>query len=81
MHTFRYPESIDMELLQDVGEHLPADIAGHKSLAERVTQHGRLERLYSEGLGVSRFNNCVGRMARQITHRYPHMNVLEIGES
>lgn len=81
MCTFRYPQSIDMRLLHDVGEHLPGDIAGRTLLAEHVTWHTMLERLYTEGLGISRYNNYTGRMARQMAHRYPHMNVLEIGGS
>lgn len=81
MRTFRYPESIDMKLLRDVAEYLPAEIAGHQSLAEQVTQHGMLEQFYKLGFGVSHHNNDIGRLARQMTHRYPHMNILEIGES
>ena len=70
-----------MKLLHDVGEHLPGDITGRKLLAERATWHTTLERLYTEGLGISRYNNYTGRMARQMAHRYPHMNFLEIGGS
>lgn len=39
-----------------------------------------LSELYSNALGAQSYLNEVARIAGQISNRYPHINVLEIGE-
>ena len=39
-----------------------------------------LQRLYAEGTGVGEQTVFLGQMAKQLVHRYPQTNILEIGE-
>ena len=39
-----------------------------------------LSEVYSNALGAQSYLNEVARIAGQISNRYPHVNVLEIGE-
>ncbi|KAK3904055.1 hypothetical protein C8A05DRAFT_32193 [Staphylotrichum tortipilum] len=43
------------------------------------TVAGRLDRLYIKALGLSRHFDELARIASQISHRHPHMRVLEVG--
>ena len=40
-----------------------------------------LDDLYQTGLGFSQLRAYLSRMLQQITHRYPHAKVVEIGMS
>ncbi|KAF4630056.1 hypothetical protein G7Y89_g8079 [Cudoniella acicularis] len=75
----RYPDSFELELVRAVGENLPAAIRGEKSILEIMMHKNMLGRLYTEGTGVREQSIFLGRMAKQIAHRYPQTNILEIG--
>lgn len=62
------PYRTTLEFIRNCGEHLPAI---GSSLLPSVIQ---------ECQDILRFNQRVGRFAKQIAHRYPRMKVLEIGE-
>lgn len=44
-----------------------------------MTKDGMLDDVYEEGFGLDFVNEYIARMTAQIAHRYPRMNVLEIG--
>ena len=50
-------------------------------MLEHTLQDNMLDDLYQDGLGFAQCNTYLARMMQQITHRYPHAKVLEIGES
>lgn len=68
----------DIRLLQSVGRNLPHVVRTGAGILEYMTEDGLFE-FYDTGLGLDIANRHVARMAAQLTHRYPHMNILEIG--
>ncbi|KAL8840015.1 MAG: hypothetical protein Q9170_001499 [Blastenia crenularia] len=75
----KYPNSIDLQLMHAVGENLPAVIRGEMNMLEPMIQDNMLNRFYTNALGMDRYLRDLTRMARQISHRFPHMSVLEVG--
>jgi hybrid polyketide synthase/nonribosomal peptide synthetase ACE1 len=72
-------DHVDIQALRVVGENLPAIIRGDASLLGILTQEDLLSKLYAQSLGIDVYLEEVARIARQISHRYPHLNILEIG--
>ncbi|KAI9848698.1 MAG: putative Hybrid PKS-NRPS biosynthetic cluster [Sclerophora amabilis] len=75
----KYPDNIDLRLMHAVGENLPAVIRGQLTMLEPMIQDNMLNDFYVVAHGMPRYTEYLARMAGQIGHRYPHMNVLEIG--
>nr|RBR00834.1 hypothetical protein FVER53263_11086 [Fusarium verticillioides] len=75
----RFPGRIDLQLIQAVGENLPAVVRKQTTMLEHMVKDDMLNRIYKFGLGFERANVYLGRISKQIAHRYPRMNVLEIG--
>lgn len=44
-----------------------------------MTKDGMLDDVYEEGFGLDLVNKYIAHMTAQIAHRYPRMNILEIG--
>ena len=44
-----------------------------------MTKDGMLDNFYEDGLSLDTANRWLARMVCQLSHRYPHMNILEIG--
>ncbi|KAK5996292.1 PKS-NRPS hybrid synthetase cheA [Cladobotryum mycophilum] len=74
-----HPESIDLEIMYAVGENLPSVIRGEMNMLEPMVQDNKLNRFYVEALGMPRYVEELSRIAAQISNRYPHMSVLEVG--
>ena len=62
-----------------VGENLPAVIRGQLTMLESMVQDNMLNNFYVSAHGMPRYTEYLALMAGQIGHRYPHMNVMEIG--
>ncbi|KAI8952322.1 hypothetical protein F4801DRAFT_599995 [Xylaria longipes] len=75
----RYPANIDLRLMKAVGENLPAVVGGQLTMLEPMIQDNMLNDFYVVAHGMPRYTQYLASMASQIGHRYPHMNVLEIG--
>ncbi|KAJ5156353.1 hypothetical protein N7492_009156 [Penicillium capsulatum] len=75
----RHPESIDIKALKSIGEALPAAISGETNLLEVLIKDNLLSQFYTASLGIETYHQEVARMAGQISNKYPHINVLEIG--
>lgn len=72
-------ETIDFRLVNTMGSNL-ADIAkGLKSGIELGMEDNLLAQVYEEGLGWPACTEYLARTVKQIVHRYPHMNILEVG--
>lgn len=72
-------EDIDFKLLNTMGQNL-ADIAmGSKSGIELGMEDDLLAQVYEQGLGWPDCTNYLARTVKQIVHRYPHMDILEVG--
>ncbi|KAH9909070.1 lovastatin nonaketide synthase [Xylariomycetidae sp. FL2044] len=74
-----YSNRADVRLLHSVGENLPQVIREGSSILEHMTKDGMLDNVYEEGFGLDRVNDYIAEMVAQIAHRYPRMNILEIG--
>ncbi|WZH45859.1 hybrid pks-nrps protein [Fusarium acuminatum] len=75
----KFPGSIDLQLIQAVGENLPAVVRKQTTMLEHMVNNDMLNRFYKFGLGFGRANAYLGQISKQIAHRYPRMNILEIG--
>jgi hybrid polyketide synthase/nonribosomal peptide synthetase ACE1 len=75
----RFSSRVDIKLAKRVGEALPAVIRGEVSMLERIRSDGILDDFYQNGLGFPACNTYLARVAKQITHRFPKVNILEIG--
>ncbi|KAK4098329.1 hypothetical protein N658DRAFT_509667 [Parathielavia hyrcaniae] len=75
----RYPSSIDIKLGVSVGRALPAVIRGETSMLEHMRVDDMLDAFHAHSLGLSASNRWLGRMVKQLAHRYPRMNFIEIG--
>lgn len=64
-----------------MGENLSAIIRGDMNLVEILMHDNMLAEFYAKTFGIDAYLDAVAQAARQIGHRYPHVNVLEIGQS
>lgn len=71
--------SMDVKLLQAVGENIPAAVRGQTTILEHMLPDNMLDDFYKQGLGIQRCNAFLATMVKQITHRYPQASILEIG--
>ncbi|KAK2794337.1 Type I Iterative PKS [Onygenales sp. PD_12] len=77
--TDKYRDRVDALIIESTGQNLPATIRSQASILEHMTKDNMLDRLYGEAIGLNVANLWVASMAKQISHRYPQMKILEIG--
>ncbi|KAI9830142.1 MAG: hypothetical protein M1819_005819 [Sarea resinae] len=75
----KYSEQIDVQLISAVGRNLPAVVRGETSMLEHMIENDMLNRVYKYGLGFERANAILSAITKQVAHRYPDMDILEIG--
>lgn len=75
----KHPDQVDLQLISAVGKNLAAVVYGKTTMLEHMIENDVLDRFYKYGLGFQRANGALSCLARQISHRYPRMNVLEVG--
>ncbi|PIA98429.1 Polyketide synthase-nonribosomal peptide synthetase [Cercospora beticola] len=75
----KLPDRPELTLLQAVGEHFASVARGETTMLEHMIKDNMLERTYTEMVGVPYLTSSIGKVAHQIAHRYPRMNILEIG--
>ncbi len=76
----RHSNDIDVKLLSAVGDNIPAAVRGQTTILEHMLPNGLLDDFYRQGLGFARYNLFLAGMMKQMTHRYPHAKILEIGK-
>ena len=69
-----------MHLNCAVGDNLAAVIRGETTILEHLTKDNLLYRFYETGLGLQEFSSFMGTTVKQISHRFPRMNIIEIGK-
>ncbi|KGO65245.1 Acyl transferase/acyl hydrolase/lysophospholipase [Penicillium italicum] len=74
-----HPSSVDMKLISAVGENIPAVVRGQTTVLEHMLRDNMLDDFYKKGLGFAKYNSFLAQMMQQVTHRYPHTKILEIG--
>lgn len=76
----KHSNDIDVKLLSAVGDNIPAAVRGQTTILEHMLPNGMLDDFYRQGLGFARYNSFLAGMMKQMTHRYPHAKILEIGK-
>lgn len=74
-----YLNFIDFKMVREIGENLVDIVRGTKSAIEVAMKDNLLNELYPNALGMKECTVYLARLIKQMTHRYPHLNVLEIG--
>ncbi|KAI1303963.1 putative polyketide synthase [Xylaria venustula] len=71
----------DVEIMHLVGTKMPAVFAGEGTMLEylREGNNNILDRYYVDALGLKQSADWLSQTVKQLTDRYPHMNILEIG--
>ncbi|CAG8923339.1 unnamed protein product [Penicillium salamii] len=75
----RNSHHVEVQGMRQIGEILPAVVRGDANLLETLMKDDMLSKIYAQSLGIGAYLDEVARVAHQISHRYPHLNVLEIG--
>lgn len=74
-----FPDSPDLKIMHIVGREMPRVIHGETTILEHLLPNNLLNNYYSNALGFPQFTTWLSRMTAQLSHRYPRMNILEIG--
>lgn len=75
----RFSSSIDVEFLQSIGNSMIEIARGEKSAIEIGMEHNLLTRYYTQALDMSVFTEYLASIVGQIVHRYPQLDILEVG--
>ncbi|KAL2071876.1 hypothetical protein VTL71DRAFT_13111 [Oculimacula yallundae] len=74
-----YGSDADFNIMRAVGENLPAVVRGETTILEHMTKDNRLDEYYIDALGFDHAYDVATGMVAQFVHRYPHMDIIEIG--
>ncbi|KAK3996228.1 hypothetical protein QBC44DRAFT_404939 [Cladorrhinum sp. PSN332] len=75
----KYPDSIEIKLNRTVGENLAASVRGETQILQHMFKDNLLNRYYTEAMGLRETTLFLGGVVAQLAHRYPNMDILEIG--
>ncbi|KAJ5710181.1 lovastatin nonaketide synthase [Penicillium malachiteum] len=75
----KHHAEVSVRFLQSVGDNLPQAIKSGSSMLEHMFKDSMMDRMYDLGFGVGPINDILAQVVGQISHRYPHMDLLEIG--
>jgi hybrid polyketide synthase/nonribosomal peptide synthetase ACE1 len=74
-----YMETIDMKLILTTANAMPKVFNGEENILEHLLSSGLLDEQYVSGMGFRQSAAWLGSIVKQISHRYPQMNILEVG--
>ncbi|ORY17104.1 hypothetical protein BCR34DRAFT_634445 [Clohesyomyces aquaticus] len=75
----KFPDSIELKMVRQVGENLPAAVRGETQILEHMMVDGLLNRFYEQAIGVVEHSHFLSHMVEQMVHKNPRLNILEIG--
>lgn len=78
--TNRYKDSTDVKVMSVVGDILPAAVRGEANLLDTLMEDNLLSQFYMGTFGIDVYLQEMARIVGQISNRYPHVNILEIGK-
>ncbi|RYP45141.1 hypothetical protein DL769_011480 [Monosporascus sp. CRB-8-3] len=73
------PSSIDLKLMKAVGDGLFPAMNGQMNILEAMTRDNMLDDFFAHSLAMPPYLKDMARMVADLSHRFPHMNILEIG--
>ncbi|TGJ84019.1 hypothetical protein E0Z10_g4733 [Xylaria hypoxylon] len=76
-----FTNTVDMKLLSQFGKNLVAVVNCEREAMDIAIEANLTEEWYMNGLVLKPFGLHLSRMVKQIVHRYPHMNILELASS
>ncbi|KAJ4163171.1 hypothetical protein LMH87_004915 [Akanthomyces muscarius] len=75
----KHPDVIDMIACQRVGENMLAVVRGEIQILELMMENNILERVYMEACGWVIIIEALVSTLKQLAHKFPRANILEIG--
>ncbi|KAF1993364.1 hypothetical protein P154DRAFT_450422 [Amniculicola lignicola CBS 123094] len=78
-HVEKCQNSIDIVMMRALGEKMPSIMRGDTQPLEVMMENDMLTQFYAEAHALDGMNDHIARALGQITHRYPHAHILEIG--
>lgn len=75
----KYPNQIDLQMIQAVGRNLPATVQNEVAILEVMMENDMLNRYYRDGLGFERANKNLSEIVARLAHRFAGMNIIEVG--
>lgn len=69
----------DVKIMHLVGQQMPRVFRGETNMLNEFRESGLLDDYYTKGFGFKQVCKWLSRVLVQISDRYPHMNILEIG--
>jgi hybrid polyketide synthase/nonribosomal peptide synthetase ACE1 len=75
----RFPTNIDLQMMHLIGRHLESVVRGEANMIEFLTADKLLDRYYEQAMSIGIYTTYMARVIASITHRFPHMHVLEVG--
>ncbi|EEA23761.1 hybrid PKS-NRPS PsoA [Talaromyces marneffei ATCC 18224] len=75
----QYKDRIDLKLIHHLGSKLASILRGEGTALQVLREDNMLDTLYTEGLGFRESNAHLGNILDHLSHKYPRMQILEIG--
>ncbi|PNP85410.1 hypothetical protein FNYG_01239 [Fusarium nygamai] len=75
----KYPGQADLKLIHAVAENLVGVMTSDTQLLEVMLVDNMLSNLYTDGRAMQPLNRIVAELFQNLSHRYPRLNILEIG--
>ncbi|CAJ0552622.1 Ff.00g007000.m01.CDS01 [Fusarium sp. VM40] len=75
----KYPDQADLKLIHAVADNLVDVMTSDTQLLEVMLVDDMLSKLYTEGRAMQPLNKIVAELFQNLSHRYPRLNILEIG--
>ncbi|GAP85075.1 putative Acetyl- synthetase-like protein [Rosellinia necatrix] len=72
---------VDIKILSQFGKNLVAIVNGERQATDVAIEANLTEEWYMNGLELKPLGMCLSRLVKQVVHRYPHMNILELASS
>ncbi|TDZ13320.1 Polyketide synthase-nonribosomal peptide synthetase [Colletotrichum orbiculare MAFF 240422] len=74
-----FVDAVDYRLLNRIGENMVDIVTGKTTAIEVSMQDKLLNEYYPKALGMAESTDHLARTVKQMTHRYPHLDILEVG--
>jgi amino acid adenylation domain-containing protein len=78
-HVEKCQDSIDIVMMRALGDKMPSIMRSETQPLEVMMENDMLARFYIEAHALDGMNDHIARALKQITYRYPHAHILEIG--
>ncbi|KAK1712140.1 hypothetical protein BDP67DRAFT_619432 [Colletotrichum lupini] len=74
-----YKDTVDIRMVHAAGQNFRNVVWGKTTMLEHMRKDGLLDRYYEKALAFPQYNKYAGRAVAQLSHRFPNMNILEVG--